>query len=108
MGYKASIFLGVCAHVVPVYAASFLVPFATLRRNWLFVLLSIWSAVVPAIALAFISTDFSSLVGGMIATALVSVLAKFKVSNELASCPAFCVLQRAVNVQGMTRREQAH
>jgi hypothetical protein len=40
------------------------VPFAELRRSWLFVLLSIWSAVIPASRLSLVSTDFSSLVGG--------------------------------------------
>lgn len=83
VGFRASIILGVCAHVVPIYAASFVVPFADLRRSWLFVLLSIWSAIVPAIALSLVSTDFSSLVGGMVATVTVGVLTKYKVCNVL-------------------------
>jgi L-lactate permease len=92
-GFRAAIIMGVCAHVVPIYAATFLVPFAELRRSWLFVLLSIWSAVIPSIATALISTHLPSLVGGLVATLSVGLLANYKVCNVhcyVTHCQLMC------------------
>lgn len=67
------------AHVVPLIAAAFLVRLRDLARSWLFVLLSIWAATVPAVAIAYVSTDFSTLIGGMAAVLLVGLLSHFRV-----------------------------
>lgn len=78
-GFRAQIMLFAAAHVVPLIAASFLVRLRDLARSWVFVLLSIWAATVPAVAIAYVSTDFSTLIGGMIAVLLVGLLAHFHI-----------------------------
>lgn len=67
------------AHVVPIIAASFLVRWRDLLRSWLFILLAVWAAKLPAVGIAYFSTDFSTLIGGMIAVVLVGVLSHFHV-----------------------------
>eukprot|EP00892_Ulva_mutabilis_P009417 jgi/Ulvmu1/6848/UM031_0053.1 len=78
-GFRAQVMLFAAAHVVPLIAASFLVRWRDLARSWLFILLAIWAAKVPAVAIAIVSTDFSTLIGGMIAVLLVGVLARFRI-----------------------------
>lgn len=67
------------AHVVPIMAASFLVRWKDLAASWPFVLLSIWAATLPALGIALVSTDFPTLIGGMVAVLLVGLLARFRV-----------------------------
>jgi lactate permease len=74
--------MSIIAHFVPIFAASFLVPFPVLRRSWLFVLLSVWSCVLPAQALSFYSYEFPSLLGGLVGVIVTGGLAKFKVSRH--------------------------
>ena len=75
IGFRVQIYLFAAAHVVPLIAASFLVPWRLLARSWLFILMSIWAATLPAIGLSLVTTDFSSLVGGMVSVALTGLLA---------------------------------
>lgn len=86
VGFKVSIILAVNAHIIPILAARFLISWGDLRRNWLFILLSIWSALIPAVALSKVSTDFSSLVGGIVSTIAVGILAKFRVRSGSSLC----------------------
>ncbi|CAD7695229.1 unnamed protein product [Ostreobium quekettii] len=76
VGFKTSVIDAVVAHIVPLLAATFLVSWNDLRRNWLFVLLSIWSCVIPAVALSFVSFEFSSIMGGLVGVGITALLAK--------------------------------
>ncbi|KAF8068175.1 hypothetical protein HT031_001861 [Scenedesmus sp. PABB004] len=78
-GLKASILVGACALVIVPLAASFLVPLRELARNGVFVLLSIASAVAPALAISLFSYEFPSLIGGLASVLLTGVLVRFRV-----------------------------
>mmetsp|Transcript_11643 Transcript_11643/g.27656 ORF Transcript_11643/g.27656 Transcript_11643/m.27656 type:complete len:747 (+) Transcript_11643:267-2507(+) len=79
VSWRTQLIMTVLSHVVPVMAASFLVPLAVLRRSWLFILLSVWSCALPALALSFVSYEFPSLLGGLIGVVCTGVLARFRV-----------------------------
>ena len=84
MSFRAQLLLLAAAHVAVPTAAAQLVRWRDLRRSWLFVLLSIWSACIPALAVSRISSDFPTLAGGAAALLLVSALAHFRIGL----CPA--------------------
>jgi hypothetical protein len=71
--------LTACSHVVPLLAASFIVRWRDLLASWPFILLSIWAAQVPALGLSFVSTEFSSLLGGIVSVLVVGALSHFKI-----------------------------
>jgi len=87
IAWKVQLIMSIIAHVLPVVAASFLVPLPVLRRSWLFIMLSIWSCVLPAQALAFFTFEFPSLLGGLIGVIVTGILAKFKVGLGPAELP---------------------
>jgi hypothetical protein len=78
VGWRGQLLLLPCVHVVPLLAASIVIPWRGLRASWRFVLVSLWAPLVPALALAFVSTDLSSLVGGLLALLTVGTLSHFK------------------------------
>jgi hypothetical protein len=60
------------------------------------VLLSIWAAKVPAVAISTVSTDFPSMIGGMVALAVVGLMANYKFGlNECAAFSPSCCQQHA-------------
>jgi len=63
IGLKVAIIVGVCAYVIAPMAALFLVPWKVLLRSWLFVALSITTAVAPSVGIAVFSVEFPSLIG---------------------------------------------
>ena len=66
VGQKSCAVVGACAAVIPCLAALFLVTPAELARAWLFVLLSVVSVVLPAVAVSLVSFEFPTLAGGLI------------------------------------------
>lgn len=70
---------GVSALIIPVLAASFLVPFTALRRCWIFVLVSIVSVAGPSVAVAIWSYEFPTLFGGICGMVVTSLLLHFHV-----------------------------
>lgn len=57
-----------------------------LKESWKFVLLAIWAAKLPAIGIAAVSTDLPTLIGGMVALAVIGVMCKYRFGlNECAS-----------------------
>ncbi|WIA42460.1 hypothetical protein OEZ86_008455 [Tetradesmus obliquus] len=69
IGAKATVMVGVGAFVCAPMAASFLVPWREIFRNWLFICLSLLSAIVPTFVVAMYSQDFPVVVGGVTITA---------------------------------------
>ncbi|WIA22021.1 hypothetical protein OEZ85_004372 [Tetradesmus obliquus] len=73
IGAKATVMVGVGAFVCAPMAASFLVPWREIFRNWLFICLSLLSAIVPTFVVATYSQDFPVVVGGAVSSASVPV-----------------------------------
>lgn len=65
VGVKSAAVIGACSFVVAPAAASFLVSWKDLGCNAVFVLLSIASAVLPTVLLAFVSTEFPLVAGAL-------------------------------------------
>lgn len=62
---KSAVIIGLPAFLIAPLAASFLCPWRELRRAWLFVLLSVASAVGPTVAVAMFNHDVPVVVGGL-------------------------------------------
>ena len=60
-----------------------------LRASWKFVLLAIWAAKVPAVAIAAVSTDFPTLIGGVAALGVTGIMARSNFGLN-ACAPPFC------------------
>lgn len=75
VGLKTSVINTVVAHIVPLIAASFLVPWRDMFKSKFFILVSIWSCVVPATALSVVSYEFSTIIGKTCGYPMLSVLA---------------------------------
>jgi hypothetical protein len=89
VGWQAQVMLTACSHVVPLLAASFIVRWRDLLASWPFILLSIWAAQVPALGLSFVSTEFSSLLGGIVSVLVVGALSHFKIGLGAHPGPKF-------------------
>ncbi len=72
IGFRTAVLHSIAAFVIPIIALSFLVSWQQIRRNLVFVLLSIVSCTVPYVLLARFNYDFPALVSGAIGL-LVSV-----------------------------------
>ena len=66
IGLKAALLHTVAALIIPVIGLRFVVDWKTIRRNLLFVELSILASVLPMAAVATFNYEFPSVVGGMI------------------------------------------
>jgi lactate permease len=79
IGFKSAIMNGIAALVIPAIALMFVVKPKSVRKNWLFILLSVLVTVIPYIIVAKYNYEFPSLVGGTIGLILTALLARFGV-----------------------------
>uniref|UniRef100_A0A383V6N0 L-lactate permease n=1 Tax=Tetradesmus obliquus TaxID=3088 RepID=A0A383V6N0_TETOB len=79
IGAKATVMVGVGAFVCAPMAASSLVPWREIFRNWLFICLSLLSAIVPTFVVAMYSQDFPVVVGGAVSVLVTGVLIVYRV-----------------------------
>ena len=79
---KTSLIHGVASLVIPVIALRFVVGWQQIRRNLLFVYLSILSCVMPYILLARYDYEFPSILGGMVGLLATVWLAHKKIGLE--------------------------
>lgn len=77
IGVKTSILNGASGFVIVPLALLLLVSWAEVRHHLVFISLSVASCVVPAWLLAYLSTEFPTVVGGMIGLLLTTLLARF-------------------------------
>lgn len=77
VGLKTSVINTVVAHIVPLIAASFLVPWRDMFKSKFFILVSIWSCVVPATALSVVSYEFSTIIGGATGVIITGAMAMY-------------------------------
>ena len=76
VSWKSALVHTVAALVVPIIALRFLVGWAEIRHNLLFIYLSILSCALPALFLARFNYEFPSLIGGAVGLCLSALLAK--------------------------------
>lgn len=79
LGFKTALIHCVAAFVVPVIALAFVVSWKEIRKNLLFIYLSILACCVPYFLLALVNNEFPALVGGAIGLVISVVLAKLNV-----------------------------
>lgn len=85
IGFQTAVIHAVAALVIPIIALLAVVPWRELRRNLVFVYLSIFACVIPYVLLARYSYEFPALLAGMIGFVASVVFAKKGIG--LASLP---------------------
>jgi L-lactate permease len=76
---RAAIVLAVCTLIVIPWVLTVIAPRQVVLQNLGFIYLSLLSSIGPAVAIAFFSYEFPSLLGGMIGCIVTSILIKYKV-----------------------------
>lgn len=85
VGQLSALMHSVAAFIIPVVALSFVVSWSTIRRNFLFIQLSVLSCTIPYFLFAQWNYEFPSLIGGAIGMSLSIVIARFKIGLEKES-----------------------
>lgn len=82
IGQYSAILHTVAAFVIPVIALSFVVDWHAIKRNFVFIQLSILACTIPYVLFAQWNYEFPALVGGAIGLAISTVLARYNVGME--------------------------
>ncbi|TVZ40105.1 lactate permease [Alteromonadaceae bacterium 2753L.S.0a.02] len=77
IGFKSALINAVSAYVVVFVALAFIVKVSDLRKNAVFIVLSITTCVLPYVAIALVSYEFPALIGGFIGLLLTIAIAHF-------------------------------
>ena len=89
VSWKSALVHGLAALLVPVVTLRFVVEWSRIRRNLLYIYLSILSCMVPSIALSRFNYEFPSLIGGAIGLFISAILARRGIGLErIADEPA--------------------
>ncbi|KAL3905150.1 MAG: hypothetical protein SGILL_009792, partial [Bacillariaceae sp.] len=78
ISYKAGICLAVGAFILVPLTIWILVPFAVVKKNLIFIALSLVTVVGPSLGISFVSYEFPALMGGLIGCGLTAVLIYFR------------------------------
>jgi lactate permease len=78
VSWKSALVHTVAALIVPIIALRFVVGWLEIRRNLLFVYLSILSCTLPALLLSRFNYEFPSLIGGAVGLCLSALMAKHR------------------------------
>jgi lactate permease len=76
VSWKSALVQGAAALFIPVMALRFVVSWSQIRRNLVYIYLSILSCVVPYMLLARFNSEFPSLIGGAVGFGLSTLLAR--------------------------------
>lgn len=79
VSYKAGICLAIGAFILVPLCISFLVPFSLVRKNIMFIFISLLVCVGPSVGIAYASYEFPALIGGMIGCCLTAISIRFQV-----------------------------
>jgi L-lactate permease len=74
IAFKSFVCLTIGAFILVPLTLSILVPWQVVRKNIVFVMLSLGSAVLPALAISAVSYEFPTLIGGMVGCGLTVIL----------------------------------
>ncbi|MCF7791922.1 MAG: L-lactate permease [Victivallales bacterium] len=86
-GFYTAVVNGVAALVVPVIALMFLVSLKEIKKNLIFIYLSILSCIVPFVIIAKFSYEFPTIIGGLIGFSITIFLAKKRIGLSDAGEP---------------------
>jgi lactate permease len=84
VGAKTALLQSVAALIIPVVSLRFVVDWDVIRRNLVFVYLSILSCVVPMLIVAWTNYEFPAVIGGVVGLVATILLAKSRVGMERA------------------------
>lgn len=79
ISYQSSIAMIIAASILLPWVLTVLIPFSVVRKNLVFLYLSVFSVMVPLVGLSFVSYEFPSLLAGLVGCVLTAVLIKFRV-----------------------------
>lgn len=82
VGAKTALLQSVAALIIPVVSLRFVVAWDVIRRNLVFIYLSILSCVVPMLMVAWTNYEFPAVIGGVIGLVVTILLAKFRIGLE--------------------------
>jgi lactate permease len=88
IGFRTALINGGAALVIPLVALAFVVTWREILANLVFIYLSILACTLPYLALAAVSYELPSLLGGMVGLALSIVLARAGVGLARSEAPA--------------------
>jgi lactate permease len=82
IGGKTALLQSLVALLIPVLSLRFIVDWVTIRRNLLFIYLSVLSCVGPMLAVAMANYEFPAVVGGVVGLITTILLARFGIGLE--------------------------
>ena len=82
IGGRTALLQSIVALIIPVISLRLIVDWATIRRNLIFIYLSVFSCVGPMLAVAFVNYEFPAVVGGVVGLITTILLARFEIGLE--------------------------
>jgi L-lactate permease len=79
ISFQSSIAMIISATILLPWILTVLIPFSVVRKNLIFLYLSIFSVMGPLVGLSFFSYEFPSLLAGLVGCILIAFLIKYKV-----------------------------
>jgi len=85
IGVKSAMIHGVAALIIPLIALRFVMSTSAIKKNLVFIYLSILSCITPYILFSYLSYEFPAILGGLIGLILTIFLAKKQIGMEKES-----------------------
>eukprot|EP00980_Cylindrotheca_fusiformis_P017540 scaffold5502_cov115-Cylindrotheca_fusiformis.AAC.2 len=79
ISYKAGVCLIICAFLLLPLLLRIICPWPLIKKNLLFIFLSLATVVGPSLGLSFVTEEFPALIGGMVGCGGTAMLIKFKI-----------------------------
>ena len=88
LGWQGAVFQACAGLIVPIVSLRILLPWRTIGRNLVFILLSLLVCILPMLAVARLSYEFPAVAGGVIGLPATILLAHFGIGLEKPEAPA--------------------
>ncbi len=82
LGWQGAVFQACAGLVVPIVTLRLLVPWRTIARNLIYILLCLLACILPMVAVARFSYEFPAVAGGIVGLPLAILLARFDIGLE--------------------------
>eukprot|EP01134_Creolimax_fragrantissima_P008331 CFRG8331T1 len=79
IGFQSAVALGTASLIIPLLAASQIIPFNILLNNIIFFYLSLMSVMIPVVVLSLFSYEFPTILGGIIGLGITAILVTFQI-----------------------------
>lgn len=80
ISYRSSIAMMISSLLLLPWVLTILIPFAEVKKNLIFLYLSIFSVMEPLVGLSFFSYEFPSLLAGLVGCMVTAILINFRLS----------------------------